>query len=116
MRSEQVQPVLAQVRQQWQPGDRVYVYYGTLPAFEYYTRETPFPAECVVKGTEARSNANEYRQQLAALQGQPRVWIVFSHRHGDEEPIIRTQAEGLGRCEATIRGNGAAAYLFNFAH
>ena len=114
MRSEQIQPVLTQVRERWQSGDRMYVYYGSLPAFEYYTRESAFPTEAVVKGTEARSNTDEYRQQLAAFQGRSRVWIVFSHRHADEEPIIRSQAEGLGRCEETIRGNGAAAYRFNF--
>ena len=115
MRSEQLQPVLAQVRDRWQTGDRLYVYYGSLPAFEFYTRDRSFPAECVVKGTEARSNAAEYREQLSVFQGCGRVWILFSHRHGDEEPIIRTQAEGLGTCEATIRESGATAYLFNFA-
>ena len=114
MRTEQLQPVLAQVRERWQPGDRLYVYYGALPAFEFYSRDMPFPTECVVKGTEARSNSGEYRQQLAALHGQPRVWLVFSHRHKNEESILVAYAEGLGRCEETIREEGAAAYRFNF--
>lgn len=115
MRFEQLEPVLAEVRDEWQPGDRMYVYYGALPAFEYYTRESPFPADAVSKGAEARVNAAEYRTQLAALKGQPRVWVVFSHRHKHEESIIQAYAEGLGRCEQSIRFPGAAAFRFNFA-
>jgi len=115
MRSEQLQPILMQVRGAWQTGDRMYVYYGALPAFTFYTREAPFPANAVTAGTETRKNEAEYREQLLPYQGQPRVWLVFSHRHHHEESTILTYAEGLGRCERVIRGEGAAAMLFNFA-
>ncbi|HEY2909941.1 MAG TPA: hypothetical protein VGI99_06830, partial [Gemmataceae bacterium] len=115
MRSEQLQPVLSQVRGAWEPGDRMYVYYGALPAFTFYTREAPFPADAVIRGTEARKNEAEYREQLLPFQGQSRVWLVFSHRHRHEEATMRNYAEGLGCCERVIRGEGAAAMLFNFA-
>lgn len=114
MRYEQLDPVLAGVRQQWRPGDRMYVYYGAVPAFTFYTRDTPFPADAATLGTEARANRIEYRDQLATLQGSPRVWVVFSHRHKHEESIIRAYAEGLGRCGQLVQAPGAAAYLFDF--
>jgi hypothetical protein len=113
-RSEQLELVLDRVRGEWQPGDRMYVYYGAKPAFLYYTRDAAFPADAVEFGAEARSNRTEYREQLAKFRGQRRVWLVFSHRHQNEELVIRVYAEGMGRCERTVSGHGAAAYLFDF--
>jgi hypothetical protein len=115
MRHEQIQPILEQVRGEWQPGDRVYIYYGALPAFTFYTRQQPFPEDAIIVGTEARDNLAKYRQQLAELKGRRRVWLLFSHRHKNEQSIIQAYAEGLGRCEGALRAPGAAAFLFNFA-
>lgn len=114
-RFEQLEPVLDRVRGEWQAGDRMYVYYGARPAFLYYTRDGGFPTDAVMFGESARENRTEYREQLAKLHGQRRVWLVFSHRHKDEELIIRVYAEGLGRCVRAVDGNGAAAYLFDFS-
>ena len=93
----------------------MYVYYGAIPAFKYYTRNVGFLADAVVLGTEARSNRIEYREQIAALKGHRRVWLVFSHRHQNEELVIRVYAEGLGRCVKAVDGKGASAYLFDFS-
>jgi hypothetical protein len=114
MRYEQITDVIDQVRGQWQPGDRMYVYYGAEPAFRFYTREAPFPADAVTVGTEARGDRLEYRGQLATLKGSPRVWLMFSHRHRHEESDIVAYAEGLGRCVTVVEARGAAAYLFDF--
>jgi hypothetical protein len=114
MRYEQLNPVLGQVRDRWQPGDRMYVYYGARPAFEFYTRDNPFPAGAVEFGSHSRANRLMYRSELEALKGSPRVWLVFSHRHQNEEAVIEAYAEGLGRCEKVVEAPGAAAYLFDF--
>jgi hypothetical protein len=110
---EELAPVLAEVRARWQPGDRMYVYYGAVPAFTFYTRGDPFPPD-VTFGSEHRDGRTGYRDELARLAGHPRVWLVFSHRHKDEESLLRAYAEGLGRCEREIRHPGAAAFLFDF--
>jgi hypothetical protein len=116
MRYEQLTPVIAQVRQRWQPGDRMYVYYGAVPAFTFYTRDNPpFPPDAVTLGTEFRDSRTSYRDELAGLKGQRRVWVVFSHRHKDEESFVRAYAEGMGRCEEVVKEPGAAAYLFDFS-
>ena len=114
-RHEQIVPVLDQVRAEWQPGDRVYVYYGAVPAFTFYTQNNPLPADVVCLGTEARTTATAYRDELARLAGSPRVWLIFSHRHKHEESLIRAYAEGLGRCDRTLTAPGAAAYRFDFS-
>ena len=112
-RCEQIVPVLSSVRQEWRPGDKVYVYYGAVPAFTFYTREDPFPP-CVILGQEHRNERTAYRDELAKLAGEPRVWIVFSHPHQSEESLIRAYAEGLGECRREIRQPGAFAFLFDF--
>jgi hypothetical protein len=114
LREEQLAPVLAAVRAELRPGDQVYVYYGAVPAFLHYTRDDPFPADGLTLGTEARAKRTEYLAQLAALKKHPRVWLVFSHRHMNEEKVITAYAEGLGRGTRTIEDHGAAAYLFDF--
>lgn len=115
MRFEQLNPLLSKVRDEWRPGDRMYVYYGAAPAYAFYTRGRPFPAGTVVLGSEARANRMEYRQQLLPFTGSPRVWLVFSHRHKHEESDIRAYAEGLGTCLQIEQTTGAAAYLFDFS-
>ena len=115
MRFEQLAPLLTQVRSEWRPGDRMYVYYGAAPAFAFYTRDNAFPTASVVIGSEARSNRMEYRQQLLPLTGSRRVWLLFSHRHKHEESDIRAYAEGLGQCLQIEQTTGAAAYLFDFS-
>ncbi len=109
-RAEQLEPVLEQVRAEFRPGDRVLVYYGAVPAFTFYTRERPFPAEAVTLGEEHRGDPAGYRAELTPLKG--RVWVVVSHRHGDEETAMRATLDCRGACEREVKRPGAAAYLY----
>ncbi|MCI0699454.1 MAG: glycosyltransferase family 39 protein [Planctomycetia bacterium] len=109
-RHEQLQPVLKEVRSEIQPGDCVYVYYGAGPAFTFYTREQPLPAQVITLGAEHRGNLAGYRAELAKLRG--RVWVIVSHRHADEETVIRTTLDARGPCQREIKRPGAAAYLY----
>jgi hypothetical protein len=102
-RSEELAPVLQTVRAEMQPGDRVYVYPGAEPAFVFYTRGQPFPAEAVTFG-------KEHQTDLANLRG--RVWVIISHPRGDEETVIRTLLDTRGRCEYECKQSGASAYLY----
>jgi hypothetical protein len=115
LRYEQITPVIDSVRGEWQAGDRMYVYYGAIPAFTFYTRGNPFPADAVTLGAEGRDDRTKYHEELAAFRGQPRVWIVFSHRHKDEESLVRAYAESMGKSTRVVKGTGAAAYLFDFS-
>ncbi len=109
-RHEELNPVLEQVRNEYQTGDRVFVYYGARPAFTFYTREHPFPAAAVTFGEEHRDAPAGYRADLAPLRG--RVWVIVSHRHGDEETVIRAALDCRGTCEREVQRPGAAANLY----
>jgi len=113
MRYEQITEVLAELRTRVQPGDKVYLYYNAAPAFEFYTREEPFPVAVTV-GSEFRQKRTGYRDELRGFTGEPRVWVVFSHLHLSEESLIRGYAESLGDCQEEIRRPGTAAYRYDF--
>lgn len=111
---EEVAPVLRALQMECQTDDVVYVYYGAVPAFQFYTRNAPLPLT-VHLGNAHRDGRTGYWDELQRFAGHPRVWLVFSHRHRNEESVIRAYAEGLGRCNREIRHPGAAAYLFDFS-
>jgi hypothetical protein len=110
LRHEELAPVLADVRTDFRPGDRVHVYYGAVPAFTFYTRAQPFPADAVTFGKEHRGDPVGFRTELASLKG--RVWVIVSHRHGDEEAVMRATLDCRGTCEREVKRPGAAAYLY----
>lgn len=112
-RHEQLTDVLDDLKGRLRPGDKVYLYYGGVPAFTFYTRDNPFPA-AVTFGNEHRDGRTGYRDELRKLAGEPRVWVVFSHRHRAEESLLLAYSESLGECLEEIRHPGATAFLFDF--
>lgn len=110
-RREAVPAALAFIHERWQPGDRVYVYNGRTdvgagPAFEFYTRSDRFPAEAVILGDEHRSDPRGYQAEVNALATTPgRVWVLFSHQHGDEESWLRAYFDTVGERGEQFRDN-----------
>lgn len=109
-RLEQLAPVLERVRAEYRPGERVFVYYGAVPAFTFYTRGAPFPPGAVTLGTERRTDPVAYRAELAELRGP--VWVVVSHRHGTEEAALLATLDCRGARELEVTYPGAAAYRY----
>jgi hypothetical protein len=108
-RSEQLAPVLDRVRAELRPGDRVYVYYSSVPAFNFYTLNGALPAT-VELGTEHRDNPTGYRDEVARLRG--RVWVIFSHPHKHEETLLRTLFDARGPRLRELKDRGAVAWLY----
>jgi hypothetical protein len=109
-RYEQLAPALEELRAAIQPGDRVYVYAGAVPAFNFYTRERPLPCAGVALGGEYRGSPAAAREELAALRG--RVWLDFSHARVLEVPLLRAALDARGPCGRELRRPGAAAWLY----
>lgn len=110
LRQEELKPLLEGMRPQMQPGDRVYVYYSSEPAFRFYTRSCPFPADSVTFGEEYRDDPAGFRAELSTLRG--RVWVIFSHPHSQEETFTRTVLDSRGTCEQELKRPGAAVWLY----
>jgi hypothetical protein len=110
---EEARPLLAKLADRWQPGDRLYVYYGAEPAFAFYGPRYGFPPESVTAGVASRTDRNRYRDDAESLRGERRVWVLFSHRHGEEERFFRESLDRIGACRETLSFPGAAAYLYD---
>jgi hypothetical protein len=76
---EDIKPALAYVSQNARPGDVIYVYYGSQPAFEYYAHFYNFENDKVIFGIASRTDPSRYVDDIGQLRGSRRVWLVFSH-------------------------------------
>lgn len=95
--------------------DKIYVYYGAIPAFTYY-RWTNYAGTSmsVIPGGEHRQDSGEYLHELKGLRG--RNWLLFSHVYKDEEADIITSLNSLGCTPAkAFHTVGSSVYLYDWA-
>lgn len=102
---EEAREALADVWNEWQDGDRLYVSGGAAPAFAYYHPRFPLPTNAAVLGSDDRNSPQtHWRDELKPLAGNRRVWVVAAHLRGGEDKLIRAYLDGMGRCDRlTVR-------------
>jgi hypothetical protein len=105
-RSEEIRPLLQVVRQQWRSGDKVLVLRSALPAFLFYTQETPFPPGVVWANSE-RFIGGQAWAQWQRLRTSARLWVLASHYRPEEEAVIHTLAEGTAHLVGEWQAAGA---------
>ena len=76
---EEIRPVLTYMKEHWQEGDTLYLYYGSLRAFSYYSERYSLNDIDFIAGSRSRHNLDRYISELNDLRGHKRVWILFSH-------------------------------------
>ena len=77
--NEDVKPVLKYMRNNWRPGDILYVFNGATIAFTFYSLDYDFRTNEYVLGRCHRGDNIRYRQELDRFRGRPRVWILLAH-------------------------------------
>ena len=66
-------------------GDKIYLYNGAIPAFEFYKRYYPELADIGIDyGSEYREDRRRYIEEILELDGE--IWLVFSHVYPFGEP------------------------------
>lgn len=105
---EPLKPVLLPMRRAWQPGDRAYVYYGAEKAFVYYARRLGFASGAYVLGSCAREEPRVYLQELDALRGAPRAWLIIAHATRGEDAILLGYLDHIGTRRASFQAAGRA--------
>ena len=106
---EPLKPALLEMRQAWQPGDRIYVYYGAEKAFVYYARRFGFAPGSYVLGICARQDPRLYLRELDAFRGAPRVWLVLAHPALGEDGIILGYLDRIGDAAELVPGDRTRA-------
>ena len=95
------------------PGDRVFVYYFSLPAFDYYNREYRIPH---ARGTIDRDIEADLRQFFQEDPAVERLWVVLSHDYvGASESASRYLAPDFRRAR-TRSWSGARLTLWQRRH
>jgi hypothetical protein len=114
---EDIRPAISYIRQHWQKGDQLYVYYGARPAFMYYGPQFGFEDNDYIPGEAGRNDWNQYWAEIERVRGQPRVWLLFSHvwqgNGVDEEKLFLFRLNRLGQQLDAKQTSGAAAYLYD---
>ena len=120
---EESRPVLQYVAGRSRAEDVLYLHSGARHAFEYYNRycQSCRPSASMIHrgrlyGPEGEA---QLREDLDALSGGSRVWVVFAHEWwtwgAAEKRMILAQLERTGRELDRLVAPGASAYLFDLA-
>jgi hypothetical protein len=116
---EEIRPVMAYLEENRQADDVIYVYYGAIPAFQYYAPSYGIDSKDYVIGTAGRDDPQKYVQDLDKFGGSSRLWIVFSHVYDwdeiDERRFILDYLDTVGRKIDGTEHMGAFGYLYDLS-
>ncbi|MGC9502699.1 glycosyltransferase family 39 protein [Baaleninema sp.] len=121
---EEIRPVIAYVKEHQQPGDVLYIFQRGEYQFQYYAEKFGYEEGDYIVGVDDLEDGKEvsppewerYTQDLNALQGNPRVWLIFSHIDDVEEERDRVLGyiDSLGQKRDRYDAPGAFALLYDF--
>jgi hypothetical protein len=102
---EPLRPVVESVAARRRPGEKVYVYYGMIPAFWYYGPRSGLVDASVIAGGCHRGDSRQYLREVDALRGSARAFVIIGHSlSGEREEILRyLDAIGTNRSEVDPR-------------
>ncbi|NCC51401.1 MAG: hypothetical protein EOM20_09320 [Spartobacteria bacterium] len=116
-RHTEIRPVVEYLEANWQSGDKLYIYYHTVPMFIFYADPARFQTGDYIEGISSIDDWRSYAGDLACLKGHPRVWVMMSHiwrRSGvDEEKFFVYCLDSYGRQLDAFHEANAALYLYD---
>jgi 4-amino-4-deoxy-L-arabinose transferase-like glycosyltransferase len=115
--TEEIKPVLQHVRDQWQPGDRLYVYHAAARPFAYYAPRYGFGDERPYRvGRSSDGNFAILTEDMEAMQG-TRVWFLFVHIYSysgiSEDAFMLDQLNQRWPRLDVFKAPGAVVYLYD---
>jgi hypothetical protein len=111
-----IKSVLHYVSERKRPGDVLYLYHRSQFAFQYYADRYGLNNADSIVGSGGRRNWQAYANQLNGLQGNERVWVLFSQVYPpEEETFFLYHLDSIGTRLNSFRSRGAAAYLYDLA-
>ena len=113
----EIKPVMGYIKEHYQNGDVLYLYYGAFPAFKYYEMKYGFTEDDYIVGVTSRNNWKNYKDDLERFRDHQRMWILFSHVHGtsdfNEEKLLLSYLDSMGTRLDAFKEKGAAAFLYD---
>jgi hypothetical protein len=106
-RGQEIRPLTRYLERHFQPGDTVYVFHASIPAFRFYTRHNHIEA---VFGRPPRGPSAGLAEDLRRVRNADRLWVVVSHAYGGERRVLRRALRRMGTIEKTHRYPGAVLF------
>jgi 4-amino-4-deoxy-L-arabinose transferase-like glycosyltransferase len=112
-------PAIQYVKAHWQPGDLLYLHWGSDVLGKYYLKSDPalnVPPDQLITGVYEKTPADRektYAGDLLKVQGRPRVWIVFSMDPIKDRQMIEQILDRRGKRLVHERFNGSTADLYD---
>jgi len=117
--NEEIRPVMSYLQEHRQSGDVLYLYHNAAHPFQYYAPHYGFDRNDGIIGVNSRHNWKNSFDDLDKLQGNKRVWILFSHvynwDHVDEEKLFVFHLDQIGTRLDAYASAGAAVYLYDLS-
>ena len=122
---DDIRPVLAYVAKNRLPGDIVYVFYKTDPAFHYYAPFYGLETGNIVVGVNdprKRVALQNFEDDVDKLVGNKRVWFVFSEvvdcpncQPEDTQSFYLDHINKFGVMIDSFKGSGTGTYLYDLS-
>lgn len=113
---EHIKPTMEYLREFRKPGDTIYVYYNTGPAFRFYAPKYGMELEDTIIGADHSADPEAYYAELDELDGRKRVWFIFSHVYEldefNERDFILAYVDQLGEKVREYRIPATTVYLY----
>lgn len=120
-RREEIKQPILYFKNHKKNGDLLYIYYGAISGYRYYSMITALNHHRVILGFPAREDRGLYSEELKQLRGYPRVWVLFSHVYPKKVEGLTEQDYMLkilsvfGKKLDSQKSPGAAVYLFDLS-
>ena len=116
---EEIKPAINYIRENEVQGDVLYLYWGSWPAYTYYSKLLNFRQNNYIAGVRSPKKWDSYIKDIDKLRGNKRVWILFSHVYNwgdiDEEKFFLYYLNSIGKKLVQFNNAGASAYLYDLS-
>ncbi|MCM8787160.1 MAG: hypothetical protein NC935_03810 [Candidatus Omnitrophica bacterium] len=113
---EEIKPVMEYLKKFKQNEDVLYIYYFTNFAFKYYSKKYGFDKMKYTVGVMSRQNLLKYIDDLNKLDGNKRVWVLFSHTFRNEKEFFLNYLDVIGKKLDSFKSVGASIYLYDLSN
>jgi hypothetical protein len=107
---KEIRSVISYLKQNIRQGDVLYVYYGAIPAFDYYKSILGFHLDYYIEGIRVRDQPINWEGEFNKLRGSKRVWLLFSH-------ILKGKINGINEekyfIHHLLKSGGKILYQFS---
>ena len=112
---EEIKPVINYYMSNSTEKDNLYLYYGAIRAFRFYTHDKniPYIKSSDMKDRGNRKNPVLYLEELDKLKGKGKVWFVFSHVYKNEKELFLIYLDKIGDKLDSFQTHGASIYLYD---